>query len=141
MQVQPYLTFYGRCNEALEFYQSKLGAEVLFKMRFGDMPKDMPACAPEHVDKVMHVSFKIGSSIVMASDGDMSKPAAASYSGFSLSIAPDDVASGEKLFKGLADGGEISMPWQETFWALGFGMVTDKFGVHWMVNVERPQQQ
>jgi PhnB protein len=91
------------------------------------------------VDKVMHVSFKIGSSIVMASDGDLSKPATG-YSGFSLSIAPDDVASGEKIFNGLAEGGQIGMPWQETFWALGFGMVTDKFGVSWMVNVERPQQ-
>jgi PhnB protein len=137
MQVQPYLTFYGRCEDALAFYQEKLGAEVLFKMRFGDAPKDMPACAPEHADKVMHVSFKIGSSIVMASDGDMSTPAA--YSGFSLSIAADDVAAGEKIFNGLAEGGTIRMGWQETFWALGFGTVTDKFGVHWMVNVERPQ--
>ncbi|WP_207004334.1 VOC family metalloprotein YjdN [Trinickia mobilis] len=138
MQVQPYLTFYGRCEEALAFYQNKLGAEVLFKMRFSEGPKDMPPPAPEAADKIMHASFKIGSSIVMGSDGDMSKPA--THAGFSLSIAADDVAAGEKLFNGLADGGSIGMPWQATFWALGFGMVTDKFGIPWMVNVERPQQ-
>jgi PhnB protein len=140
MQVQPYLTFYGRCEEALAFYQEKLGAEVLFKMRFGEMPPDTgaPPCSAEHAQKIMHASFKIGSSIVMGSDGDLSAPAAA-HSGFSISISLDDVAAGEKAFNGLADGGTVRMPWQQTFWALGFGMVTDKFGIPWMVNVERPQ--
>ncbi|TKC83144.1 VOC family metalloprotein YjdN [Trinickia terrae] len=137
-QVQPYLTFYGRCEEALAFYQEKLGAQVLFQMRFDEAPKDMPPCAPEHAKKIMHASFQIGSSILMGSDGDMSKPA--SYSGFSISITSDDVAAGEKAFNGLADGGKVGMPWQPTFWALGFGMVTDKFGVPWMVNVERPRE-
>ncbi len=140
MQIQPYLSFYGRCEEALAFYQQALGAEVLFKMRFGEAPPEVPACAPELAQKIMHASFRIGESIMMGSDGDMSKSSGTQHAGFNVSITLDDVAKGEKIFNGLADGGTVGMPWQPTFWALGFGMVTDKFGIPWMVNVERPRQ-
>jgi PhnB protein len=138
MKIEPYLTFYGRCEEALTFYQEKLGAEVVLKMRFDEAPQDVAQTAPEHAKKIMHASLKIGSSILMASDGDMSKPAA--HAGFSISIQTEDVAAGEKAFNGLAEGGSIRMPWGPTFWALGFGLVTDKFGIPWMVNVERPRE-
>ncbi len=134
MQVQPYLNFYGRCEEALAFYKEKLGAEVLFQMRFKEAPPEY-AGPPELGERIMHATFKIGSSIVMASDGNPQQPKAG-YAGCTLSINLDDVAAGEKLFNALADGGQIGMPWGKTFWAKGVGMVADKFGVPWMVNVE-----
>ena len=137
MQVQLYLTFYGRCEEALAFYKEKLGAEVLFQMRFKDAPPDH-AMQGELGERIMHASFKIGDTTLMGSDGDPKQPATAGYHGFSVSLSLDDVAKGEKLFNALADGGEVYMPWAKTFWAKGFGMVKDKFGISWMVNVEEP---
>jgi PhnB protein len=135
MQIQPYLFFNGRCEEALAFYREKLGAEVLYQVRFKDAAPEHPVSA--NPEKIMHASFRIGGSELMASDGDCNE-SGLEFKGFNLSIAADDVASGEKLFKTLAEGGQVTMPWQKTFWSPGFGMLTDKFGVHWMVNV--PQE-
>jgi PhnB protein len=135
MQIQPYLYFNGRCEEALAFYREKLGAEVLFQMRFKDAPPEQPVS--QNPEKIMHATFRIGGSELMASDGDCNE-SELGFKGFSLSIAADDVPSGEKLFNTLAEGGQVVMPWQKTFWSPGFGMLTDKFGVCWMVNV--PQE-
>jgi len=135
MQVQPYLFFDGRCEEAVEFYRSALGAEVIVLMRFKDSPEPhQPGMVPPGAEnKVMHATFRIGDAAVMASDGRcQGRP---SFEGFSLSITVPDEARADKLFAALADGGEVQMPLTKTFWSLRFGMVADRFGVSWMINV------
>lgn len=135
MQVQPYLFFDGRCEEALEFYRTALGAEVTMLMRFKDSPEP-PApgmCPPGSDDKVMHASFHIGETMLMASDGRaQGKPV---FQGFSLSLAVPDDAEALRLFTALSDGGQVQMPLAKTFYASSFGMVADRFGVSWMVIV------
>ena len=135
MHVQPYLFFDGRCEEAVEFYQKALGAEVTMLMRFKDSPEPPePGMVPpgsEH--KVMHMSFRIGETTVMASDGRCEgRP---SFQGFALSLTVLDEAEAERLFAALADGGQVQMPLTTTFFAPRFGMVADRFGVSWMVTV------
>jgi PhnB protein len=132
MRLEPYLFFNGRTEEALAFYQKALGAETLSVLHFKDSPDGVNA-TPEWLDKVMHATFRIGSSLIMASDGVNAAPQV--FSGFSISIAADDVASGQKMFAALSDGGDIRMAWQPTFWTSGFGMVCDRFGIPWMVTV------
>ena len=131
MDVMPYLFLDGRCDAALSFYKSELGAEILFLQRFKDAPaqEGEPMGPPEGV---MHASFKIGASTLMASDGSGANK---ELSGFCLSLSVKDVAEGERIFGKLAEGGNITMPFGKTFWTEGFGMVTDRFGVPWMVNV------
>lgn len=132
MRVEPYLFFEGRCEEALEFYRKALGAEVTAIMRYKDSPEP-EACAGADPNKVMHANLRIGETTVMASDGNCSgKP---SFNGISLALAPATTAEAEKLFKALADGGQVQMPFGKTFWSPGFGMVADRFGVSWMINV------
>ncbi len=137
MQVQPYLFFDGRCEEAIEFYRKALGAEVGMLMRFKDSPEP-PApgtCAPGSEDKVMHASLRIGDTAVMASDGRcQGRP---SFQGFSLSLTVRDDAEAERRFAALADGGKVQMPLAKTFFSSRFGMVADRFGVSWMVIVAR----
>jgi PhnB protein len=135
MQVQSYLFFDGRCEEAIEFYKSKLGAKVEMLMRFKDSPEPaQPGMVPPGAEnKVMHSCFRIGDTAVMASDGRcMGKP---SFQGFSLSLTPPDVAEAERLFAALGDGGQVQMPLTKTFFSPRFGMVADRFGVSWMVVV------
>jgi PhnB protein len=132
MQVQPYLFFDGRCEEALEFYKSALGADVQMLMRFKDNPE--PQANPAGAgDKVMHTSFRIGDTTVMASDGRcQGQP---SFQGFALSLTAPDDAAAERLFAALAEGGQVQMPLAKTFFSSRFGMVADRFGVPWMVVV------
>ena len=135
MQVQPYLFFDGRCEEAVEFYQKTLGAEVTMLMRYKDCPDPPPpgVIPPGSANKVMHTSFRIGDTTVMASDGQcVGQP---SFQGFSLSLTVPDEAEAERLFAALADGGQVHMPLTKTFFSPCFGMVADRFGVGWMVNV------
>ncbi len=135
MQVQPYLFFDGRCEEALAFYRAVLGAEVTTLMRFKDSPEPMTPgmCPPGSEDKVMHANFRIGETTLMASDGRaMGKPV---FQGFSLSISPPTDAEAERLFKALGEGVEGQMPLTRTFFASSFGMVADRFGVSWMIIV------
>lgn len=138
MQVQPYLFFDGRCEEALDFYRRALGAQVDMLMRYEDSPEPAPPgmCPPGSEDNVMHSSFRIGESVVMASDGrGEGKP---NFQGFSLSLTARDVAECERLFAALADGGQVQMPLGKTFFSPSFGMVADRFGVSWMVIVPSP---
>lgn len=132
-RVQPYLFFGGRCEEALEFYRTALGAEVQMLMRYKESPEQqrpVPSCFD---DKVMHASFRIGETIVMASDGMCDgKP---TFEGFSLSIDVSDAAEADRVFAALSEGGLVTMPLEKTFWAPKFGMLTDRFGVGWMVSV------
>ena len=137
MIIQPYLFFEGRCEEAVEFYRRAVGAEVLMLMRIKDAPdpEEHRRVPPGSENKVLHASFRIGETIVMASDGQVSgKP---SFQGISLSITVANVSEAEKVFAGLADGGQVHLPLQETFFADRFGMLADRFGVHWMINLEK----
>jgi PhnB protein len=138
MQIQPYLFFEGRCEEALEFYRKALGAEVTMLMRYRDSPDAPPPgmVPPGSESKVMHASFRIGTSEIMASDGRCQGGPA--FQGFSLSVAARDETDADRLFGALADGGQIQMPLGKTFFSPRFGMVADRFGVSWMVIVPAP---
>lgn len=133
MQVQPYLFFEGRCEEAVNFYRSALGAEVIMLMRNKENPEpqEHSKLPPGSEDKVLHVSFRIGETTIMASDGMCSgKP---SFEGFSLSLTTPDEKEAERLFAALAKDGKVKMPLTKTFYSPRFGMVADRFGVGWMV--------
>lgn len=132
LQVQPYLFFGGRCEEALEFYRNAIGAEVQMMMRYKDSPDPhgMPEC---FVDKIMHASVRVGSTTLMASDGSCEAPA--NFEGFSLSINVPDEAEADRVYAALSEGGLQTMPLEKTFWAPKFGMLQDRFGVGWMVSV------
>jgi PhnB protein len=133
MQVQPYLFFDGRCEEAVEFYRKALGAQVEMMMRFKENPEPMPGPTPPG-DKIMHSSFRVGETRVMASDGNCAgRP---SFQGFSLALSARDEAHARQLFDALGQGGQVQMPLSKTFFAPAFGMVADRFGVSWMVIAE-----
>jgi PhnB protein len=134
MQVQPYLFFDGRCDEAIAFYQDALGAKVDVKMRFRDNPDPQPGmCPPGSEDKVMHASLRVGETVVMCSDGMAAgKP---EFKGFSLSLDVPTEAEADRLFAAVGQGGKVVMPLGKTFFSPRFGMVADRFGVVWMVIV------
>ena len=134
MQVQSYLFFNGRCEEAIEFYKNTLGAKVEMLMRFKEAPGDHK-CSPGTEEKVMHSCLRIGETAVMASDGmAQGKP---EFKGFSLTINAKDKAEADRLFGALSDGGQVHQPLIETFFSPRFGMLADKFGVNWMVIAEK----
>lgn len=134
MNVQPYLSFEGRCEEAVEFYKGAVGAKVEMVMHFKDAPPEVQGMiTSESKNKVMHMAFKVGDTQVLASDGQCTGKA--SFSGVSLTL---DAAEAEKLFAALGKGGKVQMPMSETFFAFRFGMVADKFGVPWMVIAAKP---
>jgi PhnB protein len=135
MQVQPYLFFDGRCEEAVEFYRRALGAEVTMLMRFKESPEPpQPGMVPPGSEnKVMHMALRIGDTTVLASDGRcMGKP---SFQGFSLSLTVASEAEADRLFAALSEGGQVQMPLAKTFFSPRFGMVADRFGVSWMILV------
>lgn len=133
-QVQPYLFFGGRCEEALEFYQRAVGAKVEMMMRFDESPDPPPPgmVPPGYEKKVMHAAVRIGASTVLASDG--CEPGAA-FKGFSLALQVVDEAEANRAFAALAVGGQVQMPLGKTFWSPCYGMLVDRFGIGWMVNV------
>jgi PhnB protein len=133
MHLNPYLLFNGDCNEALKFYEQTLGARIEAKMTFGGTPAAEHA-PPEWADKVLHGSIGIGDTTLFVSDappGHYEEP-----KGLSISISLKDKAKGEQVFNALAENGKTTMPFQQTFWASGFGMCVDRFGIPWMVNCE-----
>ena len=136
MQIQPYLFFNGQCEAAITLYREVLGAEVLMLMRHRDSPEPAPpGMLPQgSEDKVMHATLRIGDSTLMASDGRCAGEAV--FNGFSLSVSMPDAAAAERAFAALSAGGQVVMPLGKTFWSPCFGMVTDRFGVGWMVTVE-----
>ena len=131
MQIQPYLFFEGRTEEALEFYRKALDAEVRMMMRYKDSPDSPPPGMNPPPNKIMHACVTIGDTAVMASDGMCTGNA--NFGGFSLSYTARDEAEAKRRFGALADGGDVQMPLGETFFAKSFGMVKDRFGVAWMV--------
>ena len=133
MTVQPYLFFDGKCEEAIEFYKSAIGAKVDMMMRFKEAPEPghMP---PDAGDKIMHAAFKVGDTQVLASDGHCAgKP---SFQGFGLALSAKSDAEAEKLFNNVGKGGQVLQPMTKTFFASKFGMVTDRYGIMWMVMAE-----
>lgn len=138
MKVEPYLMFEGRCEEALNFYRSALGAQVTVLMRVKDNPDPAagqgcaegggPGPTPE---MVMHATFTVGDTQIMASDGMGSGKT--NFEGISLALSPASKAEAQRLFNALADGGQVQMPLTKTFFSQAFGMVADRFGVPWLV--------
>jgi PhnB protein len=136
IQVQPYLFFEGRCEEALAFYEKALGAKRGMLMRYSDNPDPQtppPGCAAPAGDKVMHADFTVGSTQLMASDGMATGQP--SFAGIALSLTTADESQARRWFDALAEGGQVTMPMAKTFFSPAFGMVHDRFGVHWMVMV------
>lgn len=135
MQINPYLFFEGRCDEAVEFYRAALGAETTMLMRYKESPEPQPPgmLPPGAGDKVMHMSFRVGDNTLFASDGMCSgKP---DFRGVSLTLTVTSDAEAERLFAALSDGGTVQMPMAKTFFSSRFGMVADRFGVPWMIIV------
>ncbi len=133
--IKPYISFPGNCEEAINFYKEKLGAEVLYMGRYGDSP--MAGKAPD--DKIMHCTIKIGDSHIMACDSVFRDYPVTIGNNITLAIGTNDIAQADSMFDKMSDGGKIIMPMQKTFWAERFGMLTDKFGINWMFNVDRPE--
>ncbi len=130
--VKPYITFKGNCAEAIDFYKQALGADELFRQTFGESP--MKEMGP--ADAIMHATIQVGDSHIMMCD-DPRGDAAEAPSNISLAVGLDDAEQARKIFNNLAEGGTVTMPIDKTFWAEAFGMLTDKFGINWMVNCEK----
>jgi PhnB protein len=133
MQVQSYLNFGGRCEEALAFYKKHLGAEVTMMMRMKESPDPAMQAPPVMAEKIMHSAFTIGETTLMATDG--MGPDQAEFKGVTLSLNVANDAEAKRLFAALSEGGSVQMPLMKTFWTSSWGTLTDKFGVPWMVNV------
>lgn len=136
MKLTPYLNFDGRCLEAFEFYEKCLGGKITFKMTYGEAPMPAAATPPGMSGKILHATLTLGDQLLQGADGSAEhyrKP-----QGFSIALSLADAAESERIFAALAEGGTVQMPIQETFWALRFGMVTDRFGIPWMMNCEKP---
>ena len=137
MKIQAYLSFGGRCEEALEFYKKSIGAEVTSLLRWKESPDAAMQAPPGYEEKVMNAAFRIGETELMADDGMGAKEA--EFKGMTLVIEVTDDAEAQRVFTALCDGGNVQMPLMKTFWTCSFGLLTDKFGVPWMVNVEAPK--
>jgi PhnB protein len=136
MQIETYLTFGGECEQALAFYKQSLGGEIVALMRFAGSPMDGPELPAAWKEKVMHATFECEGARFMASDTMPGHPKP-TYAGFAMSLfVPGDVAGARKAFDALADGGKVTMPFAPPFWGGHFGMLTDRFGVPWMVSSE-----
>jgi PhnB protein len=135
MHVQTYVYGDGRSEEMLNFYKKAVGARVTALMKFKEAP-DQSQMSPGSAEKIMHAAFKVGDTDIMISDGmNKGNP---KFDGFALTIQAKDPAEAEKYFKSLTEGGEVTMPMTETFFAKSFGMLRDKFGLNWMVIAPKP---
>jgi len=135
-ELTPYLTFGSNCEEAFEFYRSVFGGEFEMVMRFGDNPAEYQPAENEK-NKIMHMALPVGKkTLLMGSDTPSGMGPVTGGNNFSIAVHPQSVEEAERLFQGLAAGGKVTMPLGKTFWATAFGMLTDKFGVHWLVNYD-----
>jgi PhnB protein len=137
VKVQPYLSFDGRCEEALEFYKRTIGAKVTALMRWTEAPESQCMVGPGNENKIMHSSFQVGETEILASDGRCTGQP--SFQGISLTLTAANDAEAKRLFNALTDGGQVQMPLDKTFFASSFGMVADRFGVSWMVIADLPK--
>lgn len=134
MQVNPYLNFDGQCEAAFNLYERVLGGKIIFKMTHGESPM-ADRVGPDWQGKIMHATLAVGDRLIQGMDAPAqhySKP-----QGFSLAISTKDPTEAEKIFSALSQGGSVQMPLQQTFWASKFGMLTDPFGISWMINCEQ----
>ena len=134
MKVQAYISFGGRCEEALEFYKKCIGAEVTGLMRWKESPDAAMKPPPGYEEKIMNAAFRIGETQLMADDG--MGPATPEFKGMTLALSAASDADTRRVFDALAEGGTVQMPLAKTFWTSSFGMLSDKFGVPWMVMTE-----
>lgn len=138
--VNPYLGFSSNCEEAFNFYKSVFGGDFLTVMRFKDMPFEQ--MDKSEGEKIMHVALPIGQgTILMGSDTPASMGPTTTGTNFSISISPDSEEEATKLFNGLSAGGQVTMPLDKAPWGAYFGMLTDKYGIQWMVNYDYNQQR
>ena len=139
--IQPYFFFNGNCEEAIECYRKALGSEVEMMMRLKESPEPQPpgTVPPGFDNKIMHASFRVGQTTVMASDGCSADKA--SFHGFSLSLSVPSEKEADRVFAALADGGQVRLPLTKTFFSPRFGMLEDRFGVGWMIGVAPPEQK
>jgi len=137
MQMNPYLSFDGKCETAFKFYEKVLGGKVLMMMKYGESPMAAQT-PPESRDKIMHARLAVGDKLLMGSDApaQMYEP----MNGIQVTLSVDKPAEADRIFGALAENGSVRMPIQETFWARRFGMLVDQFGTPWMINCERPGQ-
>ena len=135
MQINPYLGFDGQCEKAFEFYEQVLGGKITFKMTWGEMPgaDQFPA---ETQKRIMHATLSVGDQVLMGADAPPDRYK--QPTGLNVSIHMKDKAEGERIFNALAENGNVTMPFEQTFWSPGFGMCVDQFGIPWMVNTEGP---
>lgn len=137
VNINPYLIFNGQCEEAFLLYKSVFGGEFQQISKFGDMPAEAGSEMSEaDKNRVMHVSYNIGNSVLMGSDSNTQSGDVKFGNNFSISINAESRTETERIFNGLSSGGTITMPLQDTFWGAYFGMFTDKFGINWMVNFD-----
>lgn len=137
MKVQALISYRGRCEEALEFYKKSVGAEVTALMRWKESPDAAMKPPPGFEEKIMHANFSIGDTQLMADDSPGERDA--EFKGVTLAIEVTDDAEAQRVFTALGQGGKVTMALTKTFWTSSFGMLTDKFGVPWMVNVAAPK--
>lgn len=137
MKIQAYISYRGRCEEALEFYKKFIGAEVTGLMRWKESPDAAMKPPPGFEEKVMNASFRIGDTALMADDSPGESPAEFKRTTLAIEVADD--AEAKRVFTALGQGGKVTMALMKTFWTSSFGMLTDKFGVPWMVNVAAPK--
>jgi PhnB protein len=135
MQLNPYLSFDGRCEAAFKFYEKALGGKIVAKMTYGETPMKEQSPAELH-GKIAHIRMSIGDTLLMGSDSPPNRYEPAK--GITVMLGIDTPGEAERVFKELSEGGTVTMPIEETFWARRFGMLTDQFGIPWMVNCERP---
>ncbi len=134
MQLIPYLAFNGQCETAFKFYEQCLGGKIIAMMTYGEMPS-AEHTSPESRGRIMHARLQVGEAVLMG--GDAPQEHVEAPRGFCVSIQIDDPGKAERIFHALAAGGTVQMPFAETFWAVRFGMVTDRFGIPWMINCEK----
>ena len=134
MDIIPYLNFNGNCAEAFKFYEQALSGKILFSMTWGEMPGAEQFPAETH-SRIMHINLKVGEQSLMGADAPPDRYQ--EPTGMNVSVHLKDKAEAERVFNALADGGKVSMPFQQTFWSSGFGMCVDQFGIPWMVNTEQ----
>jgi PhnB protein len=136
MQINPQLSFDGHCEAAFKFYEKCLGGKIVFMMKYGDAP-GAESVAPGWRDKIIHATFALADRVLQGSDSPPEsyvKP-----QGFAISLNIDAEEQADRIFKDLAENGVVQMPLQQTFWALRFGMVIDRFGTPWVINCENPR--
>lgn len=138
MLAQPYLNFDGRCEEALTFYQQAVQAQVTMLMRFKESPEPPPPGHAPQPEKILHASFTVGDTTVMASDGFCLGKGG--FQNAALALTTPDIASAEKAFAALSEGGRVDQPLGKTFFSARFGMVVDRFGLCWMV-MAQPEER